>query len=69
MDSWRGLQPEAVAPGRHVARFQVRVDALTKLLSLPEKVLPISCIAVGWPGEEKAPRTRYQQSLVHHETW
>jgi nitroreductase len=55
---WLGVHPR-----------QVRVDALTKLLRLPEKVLPISCVAVGWPGEEKPPRTRYQQSFVHYETW
>jgi nitroreductase len=55
---WLGVHPR-----------QVRVEALTKLLNLPEKVLPISCIAVGWPGEQKSPRTRYQPSSVHHERW
>ena len=55
---WLGVHPR-----------QPRVEALTKLLALPDKTLPISCIAVGWPAEQKSPRTRYQASHVHYETW
>jgi nitroreductase len=46
-----------------------RVEALSNLVCLPDKILPISCIAVGWPAEQKSPRTRYQPSHVHRETW
>jgi nitroreductase len=55
---WLGVHPR-----------QPRIEALTKLLRLPEKVLPVSCIAVGWPAEEKPPRTRFEQRHIHHETW
>jgi nitroreductase len=55
---WLGVHPR-----------QARVEALTKLLALPDRILPISCIAIGWPSEQKSPRTRYQASHVHDETW
>jgi nitroreductase len=55
---WLGVHPR-----------QDRAYALTKLLALPDKILPISCVAVGWPAEQKSPRTRYQPSHVHRETW
>jgi nitroreductase len=55
---WLGVHPR-----------QTRIDALTKLLRLPGKVVPVSCIAVGWPAEQKPPRTRFEPSYVHAETW
>jgi nitroreductase len=55
---WLGVHPR-----------QVRIEALTRILRLPDKVLPISCIAVGWPKEQKAARTRFDPSYVHRETW
>jgi nitroreductase len=55
---WLGVHPR-----------QERVEALTKLVALPDRILPISCIAIGWPSEQKSARTRYQASHVHDETW
>jgi nitroreductase len=55
---WLGVHPR-----------QPRIDALSKLLRLPEGVLPVSCIAIGWPAEEKPARTRFEPSHVHRETW
>jgi nitroreductase len=42
---------------------------LTEVLKLPEKILPIAVIAVGLPGENPEPRTRYEASAVHDEQW
>jgi nitroreductase len=55
---WLGVHPR-----------QPRIEALSKLLRLPDGVVPVSCVAVSWPSEEKPPRTRFQPSYVHHETW
>jgi nitroreductase len=55
---WLGVHPR-----------QSRIDALTKILRLPEGVLPVSCIAVGWPDEQQSPRTRFLPTYVHHESW
>jgi nitroreductase len=55
---WLGVHPR-----------QSRIDAVTQLLRLPEKIVPVSCIALGWPGEAKPPRTRFERRYVHAETW
>lgn len=55
---WLGVHPR-----------QPRIDALTKILRLPEKILPVSCIALGWPAEKQPPRTRFSPAYVHDESW
>jgi nitroreductase len=46
-----------------------RIQKVTAILGLPSQVLPVCCVALGWPGETKEPRTRYQASRVHAEKW
>ena len=46
-----------------------RIDSLTKILRLPEKILPVSCIALGWPAETQPARTRFSAAYVHDESW
>jgi nitroreductase len=46
-----------------------RVWKLGEILSLPASVIPVACIAVGHPGEKKAPRTRFNPACVHQEKW
>jgi nitroreductase len=55
---WLGVHPR-----------QPRIEALTKILRLPEEVLPMSCIALGWPAEKQAARTRFSPGYVHDESW
>jgi nitroreductase len=55
---WLGVHPR-----------QPRIEALTKLLRLPDKVLPIACVAVGWSAEEQPPRTRFDAAYVHADAW
>ncbi len=55
---WLGVHP------RHD-----RVEALVQILQLPRTIVPVSCIAIGYPGEQKPARTRYSQQYVHRETW
>jgi len=55
---WLGVHPR-----------EDRVAHIRQLLTVPEQVIPVAVIAVGWPAESPAPRTRYRAEAVHHETW
>jgi len=55
---WLGVHPR-----------EDRVAHIRQLLAVPEQVIPVAVIAVGWPAESPAPRTRYRAEAVHYETW
>jgi len=55
---WLGVHPR-----------EDRVGKLRGLLSLPESVIPVACVAIGRPGEKKEPRTRFSAAHVHRERW
>lgn len=55
---WLGVHPR-----------EERVKHIRSLLNIPDPVLPIAAIAIGWPGESPPPRTRYREDAVHRETW
>ena len=55
---WLGVHPR-----------EDRVGKLRDILSLPASVIPIAAIAIGRPGEEKEPRTRFNRDYVHWEKW
>jgi hypothetical protein len=42
---------------------------LSKLLELPESIIPISIIAIGHPAEEKPEENRYRDARVHKNIW
>ncbi len=46
-----------------------RIRNISRMLALPENVIPIAGIALGWPGETKEARTRYNPACVHQEKW
>ena len=46
-----------------------RVNGLRELLGLPEHVVPLSLIPIGYKGEEKPPANRYDPSRVHRDRW
>jgi nitroreductase len=55
---WLGIHPR-----------EGRVAAVKRILSLPEYIIPVSAISIGWPGEVKEPRTRFNPTYVHRERW
>jgi nitroreductase len=55
---WLGVHPR-----------QPRIEALTRILGLPERIVPVSCIALGYPAESKRARTRFDGGYVHQESW
>lgn len=46
-----------------------RITRISSLFDLPEHIVPISAIALGWPAEHPEPRTRYRDEYVHVESW
>lgn len=46
-----------------------RVNGLKELLNLPEGVIPLSIIAIGYPAEQKEPADRFYEAKVHYEKW
>jgi nitroreductase len=55
---WLGVHPR-----------EDRVSAIRAVLGIPDGVVPVSAIAVGWPAEQHRPRTRFDASYVHNERW
>jgi nitroreductase len=45
------------------------VRQVSKLLSLPASIIPIAVVALGQPGEQPPPRTRFNREYVHFERW
>ena len=56
---WLGVHPR---PERAVH--------LRKLLQIPENVVPVGVMSVGWPAaQDKPPRTRFNPEYIHEENW
>jgi len=55
---WLGVHPR-----------EQRIQSLREILSLPDSIVPVACISIGYPGEEKEPRTRFNEQYVHFERW
>lgn len=55
---WLGIHPR-----------ESRVRHVREVLGLPENIIPVSGIALGWPAEFPEPRTRYREEAVHQERW
>jgi nitroreductase len=62
-----GLGLGAVWLGFHP--LDERVAGLKALLSLPENIVPLSMVSIGWPAEHKAPAMRYLEARVHCDKW
>jgi nitroreductase len=55
---WLGIHPR-----------KDRIAGIRQLLGLPDHIIPMSGIAIGWPAEQPGSRTRYRQERVHLEKW
>lgn len=43
---------------------QDRIDLFKSLIQLDEKILPVACVAIGYPDEEKEANNRYDEKKV-----
>ena len=55
---WLGIHPR-----------QERIAAVRSQFNLPPQVIPVAGIALGWPAQQREPRTRYNPACVHQERW
>ncbi len=55
---WIGIHP-----------MEERIAGVKAFLELPEAVLPVGAVVLGWPAEEKPARTNYKAEKVHLEKW
>jgi nitroreductase len=46
-----------------------RMNNIRALFSLPDNIIPMCGIALGWAAEELKARTRFNADLVHYEKW
>jgi len=46
-----------------------RMDGIKKLFQLPENIIPMCGIAIGWPKEPSPARTRFKADRVHQGGW
>ncbi len=46
-----------------------RVAAVSKILGLPEHVIPLNIISIGYPAEQKSAADRYNEERVHYNKW
>jgi len=55
---WLGMHPRAD-----------RITGIKTIFSLPEHIIPVSGVSLGWPDEKKEPRTRFDEAKIHREKW
>ena len=46
-----------------------RVEKLKNLWQLPPQILPLACLAIGWPAEKKPARTNFREEALHWQKW
>ncbi len=45
------------------------LDMTKKLLGLPETIIPIGLVAIGYKAEEKEPRNNFDPKKIHYNKW
>ena len=55
---WCGIYP-----------MQERVAYLKALLSLPENIVPLNVVPVGYPAENPKPKDKWKPANIHYEKW
>lgn len=55
---WLGIHPR-----------KDRIQGIKNLFNLPENIIPVTGISLGWPAENPKPRTRFNPDFVHSEKW
>lgn len=55
---WLGVHPR-----------EDRIKGLRGLFHIPDTIIPMCAVAIGWPAVKHAARTRYSEECVHYEQW
>lgn len=46
-----------------------RIASMKKMLNIPEHVIPLSLISLGFPAEQKTSENRHNNTRIHHNKW
>jgi len=46
-----------------------RIEAFSKTFKLPENIMPLCAIAIGYPDEERKPEDRFKPERIHYNKW
>ncbi len=55
---WLGVYPR-----------EERVAGIKKLLNIPEHIVPLSIVPIGYPDEQKDKNDKYDETIVHYNKW
>lgn len=55
---WCGIYPQ-----------MSRVEQFSEMLHLPENIIPMACICVGYPAGETTPKDKWKPEYIHYNTW
>jgi len=55
---WLGIHPR-----------RNRMDSIRNIFSLPDHIIPVAGISLGWPDASPEARTRYREECVHRGSW
>jgi nitroreductase len=55
---WVGIYP-----------VEERMTGMRKLLSIPEHIVPLSMVSLGYPAEKKDPPNRFRSDQIHYDAW
>ena len=48
---------------------QELVEAISGILNIPDHIIPVAVIVIGYPGEKREVRERFRPDRVHYEKW
>lgn len=46
-----------------------RMEGMVRLFGLPDSIVPMALVSVGWPAEEKGFEDRYDPGRIHRDRW
>ena len=55
---WCGIYPQ-----------MSRVEQFSEMLHLPENIIPMACICIGYPTGETTPKDKWKPEYIHYDTW
>ncbi len=55
---WCGIYP-----------ISARVAQFSEMLSLPENIVPMACVCIGYPAGEHAPKDKWKPENIHYNRW
>lgn len=46
-----------------------RVEKFSRLLALPENIVPMACVCIGYPAAQPTPKDKWKPENIHYNSW